>query len=66
MTGMLVFAWGMAQSRPEGRGPVLILAAAIVGFGVLISLYNIWKARGLQREIDALMSLGATRADGRL
>jgi hypothetical protein len=67
MAGMLVFVWGMLEvARPEARGVLVGLAAIMLSFGVLISLANIWKARGLQREIDNLVSPGGTQSAGPL
>jgi hypothetical protein len=63
--GMLVFVWGMAQAvRPEARGLLLECGAIALALGVVISFANIWKARGLQREIDTLTSLGANESEG--
>lgn len=65
MAGLLVFVWGMIQVvRPEARGVLLGFVAVVVALGVIISFANIWKARDLKREIDTLVSLGATQSDG--
>lgn len=51
---------GFVQARPGSAGTLLTFACIMTVIGLVLSLANIRGARRLQRDIDALVPLGAS------
>jgi hypothetical protein len=60
---ILIAIWvivaGFVQARPDTAGPLFALGGIMTLIGLVLSLANVRKARGLQREVDALQTIAA-------
>lgn len=56
---------GFAQASPKSAATLLIFASIMTVIGLVLSLANIRGARRLQRDIDALVPLGADLPNSR-